>query len=151
MSHPTDLSPDEERHARERLTGLAERFAARGVLRSPSWREVFEDTWRHPYIPGFYPNKDAPPVLCINPARRAEWLDAVYSDETLITKVMPVPLSRSLRPVTGTMYTSSSTAPSLVVEMLEVLEQALRTRASSPSAQSRRSLMHGCGRPRRAR
>jgi len=51
-------------------------------------------------------------------------LGAVYSDTTLITKVMPVPLSRALRPSTGTIYTSSSTVPSLVVEMLEELDVA---------------------------
>jgi hypothetical protein len=32
---------------------------------------------------------------------------------------MPVPLSRPLRPAIGMTYTSSSTLPSLVLEMLE--------------------------------
>ncbi|MGH4026166.1 MAG: ATP-grasp peptide maturase system methyltransferase [Pseudonocardiaceae bacterium] len=122
MNYPTDLSHEEQQLGRARLADLAEQFAAKGVLRSPVWREVFERTWRHPYVPGYYPDKDSPVILCVDPARRAEWLDAVYSDTTLITKVMPVPLSRELRPATGTAFTSSSTAPSLVLEMLEDLD-----------------------------
>lgn len=124
MNYPTDLSPDEELRARCRLADLAEQFAAKGILRTPAWREVFERTWRHPYVPGYYPDKDSPVVLCIEPSRRGGWLDVVYSDTTLITKLMPVPLSRALRPATGTMYTSSSTHPSLVLDMLETLDVA---------------------------
>jgi len=124
VNYPTDLSPEEKEQARIRLADLAEQFTAKRILRSRVWREVFERTWRHPYVPGYYPDKDAPCVLCVDPAQRSRWLDAVYSDTTLITKVMPVPLSRVLRPATGTIYTSSSTAPSLVLEMLEELDVA---------------------------
>jgi methyltransferase of ATP-grasp peptide maturase system len=119
---PTDLTEAEQQRARARLAELGEDFAAKNILRTPAWRQAFEHTWRHPYIPGYYPDKDVPPILCVDPARRAEWLDAVYSDTTLITKVVRVPLSRTLRPVTGTMFTSSGTLPSLVVEMLEELD-----------------------------
>ncbi len=122
MNYPTDLGPQEQLWARARLADLAEQFTAKGILRTPVWREVFEQTWRHPYVPGYYPDKDAPCVLSVDPAQRGGWLDAVYSDTTLITKVMPVPLSRVLRPATGTIYTSSSTLPSLVLEMLEELD-----------------------------
>ncbi len=122
MNYPTDLSPEEEAQARARLADLAEQFVTKRILRTPAWREVFERTWRHPYVPGYYPDKDAPCVLSVDPAQRAGWLDAVYSDTTLITKVMPVPLSRALRPATGTIYTSSSTLPSLVLDMLEELD-----------------------------
>jgi methyltransferase of ATP-grasp peptide maturase system len=124
VNYPTDLSPDEEKHARARLADLAEQFTTKGILRTPVWREVFERTWRHPYVPGYYPDKDSPVVLCADPAHRAEWLEAVYNDTTLITKVMPIPLSRELRPATGTIYTSSSTLPSLVLQMLEDLDVA---------------------------
>lgn len=61
-------------------------------------------------------------MLCIDPEQRPNWLDAVYSDETLVTKVRPIPLSRAFRPATGWMYTSSSTMPSLVLRMLETLD-----------------------------
>jgi methyltransferase of ATP-grasp peptide maturase system len=122
MNYPTDLSPAEALRARARLAELAEQFTAKQILRTPAWREVFERTWRHPYVPAYYPDKDTPPVLCIDGPRREQWLDAVYSDTTLITKLMPVPLSRPLRPALEMTYTSSSTLPSLVLEMLEELD-----------------------------
>ncbi|MGH3825979.1 MAG: methyltransferase domain-containing protein [Pseudonocardiaceae bacterium] len=124
MNYPTDLSPAEQSRARARLTDLAERFTAKGILRTPAWREAFERTWRHPYVPAYYPDKDTPAVLCIDGPRRGEWLDTVYSDATLITKLMPIPLSRALRPAIEMTYTSSSTHPSLVLDMLETLDVA---------------------------
>ncbi|HET9253825.1 MAG TPA: ATP-grasp peptide maturase system methyltransferase [Pseudonocardiaceae bacterium] len=124
MNYPTDLSPAETERARTRLAELAEQFTAKQILRTPAWREVFQRTWRHPYVPAYYPDKDTPPVLCVDGSRREEWLDAVYSDTTLITKLMPVPLSRALRPAVEMTYTSSSTLPSLVLEMLDELDVA---------------------------
>jgi len=125
---PTDLSPSEEHTALARLHELAEKFTADGALRTPVWREVFQRTWRHPYVPTYYPALDAPCLLCIDPNRRGEWLDAVYSDQTVITKVVQVPMSPSLRPGAYPMYTSSSTLPSLVLTMLEELEVTDRCR-----------------------
>ncbi|HET9255845.1 MAG TPA: methyltransferase domain-containing protein, partial [Pseudonocardiaceae bacterium] len=95
-------------------------------MHSAEWREAFLATWRHPCLPAYYPSLAEPPVLCIDPARRAGWLagwlDAVYSNETLITKVAPIPLSRAFAPATGWMYTSSSTKPSLILRMVEALD-----------------------------
>ncbi|MFN2494445.1 MAG: ATP-grasp peptide maturase system methyltransferase [Pseudonocardiaceae bacterium] len=122
MSYPTDLSPDEQELAQTHLRELAEKFTADGILRNRQWREVFQRTWRHPYVPSFYPALDAPCLLSIDPQRRGEWLAAVYSDQTLITKVVQVPLSPALRPGTYPVYTSSSTMPSLVLRMLEALD-----------------------------
>ncbi|MGH3811953.1 MAG: methyltransferase domain-containing protein [Pseudonocardiaceae bacterium] len=122
MSYPTDLSPDEQELARTRLRKLAEKLTADGALRTPQWREVFLRTWRHPYVPSYYPELGAPCLICIDPRRRDEWLDAVYSDQTLITKVEHLPHSQTLRPGTYPVFTSSSTLPSLVLTMLEALE-----------------------------
>jgi protein-L-isoaspartate O-methyltransferase len=119
--YPTDLDPAEQRRARERLQGIGDDLAARGVLRDPKLRAAFVSAWRHPYVPAFYPDKDAPPVLCVDPDRRAEWLDTVYSDVTLLTKIVRIPLSPALRPATRNAYTSSSTLPYLIVGMLEEL------------------------------
>jgi len=123
VSFPTDLSPAEEAQARTMLTELADRFVARGELRTQQWREVFERTWRHPYVPAYHPDRDTPAVLCLG-ATRSQWLEAVYSDTTLLTKLMPLPMDRTLRPAMTTIYTSSSTLPSLVLNMLELLDVA---------------------------
>ena len=122
VSYPTDLTPHEQETATRRLRELAEEFTAEGTLRTPQWREVFQRTWRHPYVPIYYPELGAPCLLSIDPYRRAEWLAAVYSDQTLITKVVQVPMSPALRPGTSPMFTSSSTLPSLMLRMLEELD-----------------------------
>ncbi|MBV9141514.1 MAG: methyltransferase domain-containing protein [Pseudonocardiales bacterium] len=121
-SYPTDLNPSEQRLAQTRLRELAETFTEAGALRTPAWREVFQRTWRHPYIPSYYPDPAGPCLLSIDPQRRGEWLAAVYSDQTLGTKVVQVPMPRALRPGTAPILTSSSTLPSLVLRMLEELD-----------------------------
>lgn len=120
--YPTDLDQADEQLARERLTAMADWFTESGDLQTAAWREAFVATWRHPYVPAYYPSMDQPPMLCLDPEQRATWLDAVYSDQTLVTKVQPIPLARAFRPATGWMYTSSSTLPSLVLRMLETLD-----------------------------
>ena len=121
MTYPTDLTPREQEIAQARLRKLAEEFVADGTLRTPQWREVFQRTWRHPYVPAYYPELGAPALTALDPQRRGEWLDAVYSNETLITKVVWLPMARELRPGAAPMWTSSSTLPSLVLNMLEAL------------------------------
>src|SRR5262249_59479646 len=76
---------------------------------------------RHAYVPAYYPDPGGPCITALG-AERAEWLDAVYSDRTLITKVVWLPMSRTLRPGAYPMFTSSSTLPSLVLSMLEALD-----------------------------
>ncbi|MGQ0779299.1 MAG: methyltransferase domain-containing protein [Pseudonocardiales bacterium] len=122
LSYPTDLNPEEQKLAETLLRELAEKFTADGTLHTPQWREVFLRTWRHPYVPTYYPELGAPCILSIDPQRRSEWLTSVYSNQTLITKVVQVPMSPTLRPGTYPMYTSSSTLPSLLLTMLEALE-----------------------------
>ncbi|MGH3905285.1 MAG: methyltransferase domain-containing protein [Pseudonocardiaceae bacterium] len=122
MNYPTDLSPEEQQLAEIRLRELAEKLTADGTLYTPQWREVFLRTWRHPYVPSYYPELGAPCLICIDPQRRDEWLAGVYSDQTLITKVEQLPHSPALRPGAYPMFTSSSTLPSLVLTMLEALE-----------------------------
>ncbi len=121
MNYPTDLSPEEQQLAEIRLRELAEKLTADGTLYTPQWREVFLRTWRHPYVPSYYPELGAPCLICIDPQRRDEWLAGVYSDQTLITKVEQLPHSPALRPGAYPMFTSSSTLPSLVLTMLEAL------------------------------
>ncbi|MGH3800702.1 MAG: methyltransferase domain-containing protein [Pseudonocardiaceae bacterium] len=124
LTYPTDLTPHEQQAAQARLHEMAGKFTADGDLRTPQWREVFQRTWRHPYVPSYYPEIGAQCLLSIDPQRRGEWLAAVYSDQTLFTKVVQVPLSPALRPGTYPILTSSSTLPSLVLTMLEALDVA---------------------------
>ncbi|MGH3940315.1 MAG: methyltransferase domain-containing protein [Pseudonocardiaceae bacterium] len=123
MSYATNLTEQEMAFARSRLAELAMTFHHDGTLVSPQWRDVFLRTWRHPYVPAYYPALDRPPVLCIGEeAQRSAWLEAVYSNQTLVTKVVQLPMSRAFQPATSPMYTSSSTLPSLVLRMLETLD-----------------------------
>ncbi len=124
LTYPTDLNAQEQETAKVRLRELAEKFTAESDLRTPQWQEVFTRTWRHPYIPIYYPTVGEQCLLCTDPQRRGEWLAAVYSDQTLFTKVVQVPMSPTLRPGTYPILTSSSTLPSLMLTMLEALDVA---------------------------
>ena len=118
LTDATELTPQEEHTARSRLRRLAERLTAEGALRGPEWREVFQRTWRHPYVPRYYPDHGAAPPLSAadGEQRRAQWLATVYSDESLITKIVPTRFRK------GGWFTSSSTMPSLMLTMLEALD-----------------------------
>jgi methyltransferase of ATP-grasp peptide maturase system len=117
--------PPEE--VRRRLVLLADELAAEGKLRSPAWREAFLSVARHAFVP-CYLHDDEPGsvparwrmVDSAEPADREEWVNAVYSDRTLITdlKSMPSPSGHGTYPV----VTSSSTLPGLVIRMLEDLD-----------------------------
>ncbi|MGH3567678.1 MAG: methyltransferase domain-containing protein [Pseudonocardia sp.] len=123
MIYPTDLTEEEQAFAQTRLADLATTFRDDGTLVSAAWRDTFLRTWRHPYVPAYYPTLDRPSVLCVGDAtERRAWLEAVYSNQTLVTKVVQVPMSRAFGPATSPMYTSSSTLPSLVLRMLETLD-----------------------------
>lgn len=114
-----------EEDAYRRRKGLAKGLAQAGVLNDPRWREAVERVPRHRFLPGFYLPADDPgengltkwePVTAeLDPAR---WLDAVYSDTTLITQ-FDADEPDWQRPVVrhGGAPTSSSTLPSLVVRM----------------------------------
>src|SRR5215475_2060927 len=121
-SYPTDLSPAETEVARGRLRALAEEFTTAGVLRSPVWREVFERTWRHPYVPSYYPGLGQLCLTALDAGRRGEWLDTVYTDRTLVTKISWLPMTPALRPGAYPVFASSTTLPSLLLRMLEALD-----------------------------
>jgi protein-L-isoaspartate O-methyltransferase len=120
----TELSPHELEWARARLGEIAEKFVVEGTLRSPQWRAVFARTWRHPYVPSYYPELGVPPINAADERQRSQWLRAVYTDQTLITKVVQVRFRPPLAPGSYPMYTCSSTAPVLMLTMLEALEVA---------------------------
>ncbi|MBV9013122.1 MAG: hypothetical protein JO272_13935 [Pseudonocardiales bacterium] len=116
-SEVTELTPEEQDYARSRLAQLAEQFTADGTLRSPQWEQAFRRTWRHPYVPCYYLDHGAGPLIsAAEEQHRSQWLDAVYRDQTLVTKMVPVPGRKA------GWYTSSSTMPSLMLTMLQALD-----------------------------
>lgn len=94
---------------------LAETLAAAGYLPDPRLREAFAHVPRHLFVPRFY-RKNRTLVDGSDHQHADEWLDSVYSDQTLTTQVMLIPGTDQALP------TSSSTRPALMAHMLQLLE-----------------------------
>ena len=102
----TDWQP----HARS----LAAKLVRSGAL-AGDWRKAFEQTPRHVFVPSFY----APGGTHIgadNADDPAAFMTAVYADESLTTQLSSVPGTDLNWP------TSSSTLPSLMAQMLALLD-----------------------------
>src|SRR5215813_11742080 len=69
---------------------LADQLADVGYLNDPQWRRAFADTPRHVFVPHYYAD-DGTLVDGYDPAAKDGWLDAVYSDDSLITQQAQVP------------------------------------------------------------
>lgn len=101
-------------HTEERATqlrmALADVLEANGQLSGPTWRKVFEAVPRHPFVPEFWTlvGGEQRHVTSADP----DWLDLVYSDDALATQL------------TDGVATSSSTAPGLMLVMLQALDVA---------------------------
>ncbi len=102
MSRPDDQT------ARALRTALAQTLADDGSLRSPEWRRAVEETPRDVYVPLFY--RQAKGEWESVTAKSPGYLDAVYGDRALTTQV------------TDGRSTSSSSQPSLMLDMLEGLD-----------------------------
>lgn len=98
-----------------RATALAAALTDAGVLIDPCWRAAIEQIPRHLFVPRFYRDDDTI-VDGADPATIGEWLDAVYSDTSLVVQCAIAPGTDLPFP------TSSSTMPSLMVRMLQLLE-----------------------------
>lgn len=119
----------DERHLPQRL---ASDLAAAGLITSPVWRQAFEAVPRHLFVPQaaiaeIVPGQPTSYRLVADsatPARRSSWLEAVYSDVTLITQIGGQPVAEALADSgeTGGWATSSSTAPGLMAWLLEALD-----------------------------
>jgi methyltransferase of ATP-grasp peptide maturase system len=104
----------EERDLRR---ALADRLAASGALRSPRWISAFETVPRHVFVPKFYVDPahrgNWELVDGAAPGQRDRWLDLVYRDDALVTKLGE-----------HSVLLSSSSQPSLMARMLEALDFA---------------------------
>lgn len=72
---------------------------------------------RHVFVPRFY-DEQRNLVDSADPDQRDQWLSAVYSDVPLVTQLMRVPDTEV------DFFTSSSSMPSLMIDMLEALSVA---------------------------
>lgn len=97
----------EERAAQLRAA-LIDTLEASGQLADPTWRKVCETVPRHPFVPEFWTLADGEQrhVTTTDP----QWLDLVYTDDALATQL------------TDGVATSSSTAPGLMLAMLQALD-----------------------------
>lgn len=99
-----------EERAEQLRVGLADGLEAGGRLTDPTWRKVFETVPRHSFVPEFWTLAGEGPrrVTSADP----DWLDLVYADDALATQL------------TDGVATSSSTAPGLMLTMLQALDVA---------------------------
>jgi protein-L-isoaspartate O-methyltransferase len=88
---------------------LAQELADQGSLRSPQWRHAFATVPRHLFVPAFHVRTPQGTVSYTD--QTPGWMEAIYSDATLITEFSSEGLA-----------TSSSTEPSLMALMLEHLQ-----------------------------
>ncbi len=103
------------------LDGLVEGLSAGGVL-TADWRSAFRAVPRHLFVPDLvWRSREGGHGL--EPVRRADrpdtWLDTVYRDEFVVTQINDGAASADV--VTDVDYTSSTSMPSVVAEMLAAL------------------------------
>jgi methyltransferase of ATP-grasp peptide maturase system len=118
---------DPEQAAARLRKQLADRLAEDGHLRAPEWRAAVEAVPRHAFlssgvfrpVPGTSPTAYAP-VLADE--RSDAWLALCYSDESLVTQIAGVIEPRDIMGTIARLPSSSSTLPSLMVDMLEALD-----------------------------
>ncbi len=107
------MGTDAEVYAGARAALVREMTAA-GALDDPAWRAAFAEVPRHLFVPYYFAGGAAGYRRLWgedpDPARRARWLEGVYEDTPLATRIRNGEL------------VSSSSQPSLMAGMLEELE-----------------------------
>ncbi|MGH3835968.1 MAG: MvdC/MvdD family ATP grasp protein [Pseudonocardiaceae bacterium] len=97
----------------ERTRALRERMVTElvdsGALTDDAWRQAFTAVPRHALVPRFYRTNDRAVIDNANPDDQKAWLEAVYSNKTLVTQITP------------TDVTSSGTMPGLLAKMLTTI------------------------------
>lgn len=114
----------------ELMRRLADELRAKGYLTDERWYEVFARVPRHLFVPyGAIESgpRDDPHYTLVRgdrPEERAAWLDALYTDQTLLTHFDTGPAEQVLTQAAGPPrdYRSSSTAPGFLAYMLDALD-----------------------------
>ncbi|MFD8935081.1 methyltransferase domain-containing protein [Streptomyces sp. NPDC059578] len=105
---------------------LTDQLVCQGAIRISEWDQAFAAVPRHLFVPRWYEQSTDDRGIAVWNERdhtdpHGPWLEAVYSDTTLVTALDPATAVRvGPRAWTG-VATSSSTQPSLMAGMLEEL------------------------------
>ncbi|WP_328731624.1 protein-L-isoaspartate(D-aspartate) O-methyltransferase [Streptomyces caniferus] len=118
----TNILDDEQCLIRARVS-LTQQIDRGSVVLSAQLAGAFLNVPRHPFVPVFYRREGERFIPWrITDGDGEGWLDAVYTDDSLITEVDGVHAEEAdPGGVTG-VPTSSSTAPSLMADMLDALD-----------------------------
>ena len=103
----------------QRAATLAHELHAAGKLTSPQWQQAVCEIPRHVFVPSYYEANEGSMVATettTDQPSRVRWLNAVYSNTALITKLAHD--SREAQPE----FLSSSSTPGLMTRMLEALD-----------------------------
>lgn len=99
----------------DRVAALRDELVAAGKLTSPEWEAAVVAVPRHVFVPSYYVHRNGSMVHAdtITEQGRRDWLDAVYSNSAMVTKV-----EQATQPA----FLSSSSQPGLMTRMLEALD-----------------------------
>lgn len=117
------LTIDELARADRARAALVHQLTEVGALRDPAWRQAVTDVARHVLVPRYFENDSTVGWRAVegtDPSQRDYWLDAVYSDQTLVNDLSDIPGSADDHG--SRVPTGSSSLPGLVVAMLDKLD-----------------------------
>ncbi|GHJ34411.1 protein-L-isoaspartate(D-aspartate) O-methyltransferase [Streptomyces sp. TS71-3] len=118
----TNILDDEQRLLAARVS-LTQQIDRGSVVLSSRLAGAFLNVPRHPFVPVFYRRDGERFIPWRSTDSDAEaWLDAVYADDSLITEVDGVHAEDAAPEGLSGVPTSSSTAPSLMADMLDALD-----------------------------
>lgn len=104
---------------------LVDALTANGSLRTAPWKHAAGVVPRHAFLRGgFFRRVDGAVPTAWTPVMEgdADWLEACYQDESLVTQIAGTIVPADMRGQIMRQPTSSSTLPSLVLRMLEDLQ-----------------------------
>ena len=101
-------APDTER-TRTLREHMVTALVDTGAITDDAWRQAFIAVPRHALVLRFHRTNDRVVIDSANPDDQETWLEAVYSNKTLVTQITP------------TDVTSSSTMPGLIAKMLTAI------------------------------
>lgn len=114
---------DDEQHVIRARVSLTHQIDRGSVVLSSPLAGAFLNVPRHPFVPVFYRREREQFIPWrITDGDAEAWLDAVYTDDSLITEVDGVHAEHAARAGVTGIPTSSSTAPSLMADMLDALD-----------------------------